>query len=46
MPFTFLWKQKVSSTPPRLVKFSARACGVLMGEASTVPTSDHVPELM
>ena len=46
MPLTFLWKQKVLSTPRRLVKFSERASGVLMGAVRTVPTSDQVPELM
>src|SRR6266478_8727044 len=46
MPFTFLRKQVVPPTPPRLVKFNSRASSVMHGESSTVPTSDHVPELI
>src|SRR5437016_13003730 len=46
MPFTFLRKQVVPPTPPRLVKFNSQASSVIHGESSTVPTSDHVPELI
>src|SRR5580704_1330912 len=46
MPLTFLRKQIFPPTPPRLVKFCARASSVTHGASSTVPTSDHVPELM
>jgi len=35
----------VPLTPPSLVKFSRRASGVITGESSSVPSSDHVPEL-
>ncbi len=46
MPFTFLRKQIFPPTPPRFVKFCERASSETHGASRTVPTSDHVPELM
>ncbi len=46
MPFTFFKKQIFPPTPPRFVKFKDRALSLTHGASSTVPTSDHVPELM
>ena len=41
----FLSKRVVPQTPPSLVKFSSRARAVITGAPSSVPSSDHVPEL-
>ncbi len=46
IPFTFLRKQIFPPTPPRFVKFCERASSETHGASRTVPTSDHVPELM
>src|SRR5579862_1456879 len=46
IPFTFLRKQILPPIPPRFVKFCERASSVTHGASSTVPTSDHVPELI
>src|SRR6266571_4754964 len=46
MPFTFFKKQIDLPTPPRFVKFIRLASLLTQGAARTVPTSDHVPELM
>jgi len=35
----------VPQTPPSLVKFKSRACGVITGPGSSAPNRDHVPEL-
>src|SRR5580704_15134119 len=45
IPLTFFRKQIVPPTPPRFVKFIARASWVTHGLSRTVPTSDQVPEL-
>ena len=41
----FFSSRVVPQTPPSLVKFSSRARGVMTGASSSVPSSDHVPEL-
>src|SRR5947199_3032484 len=46
IPFTFFRKQTDLPTPPRFVKFIPRASSLTQGAVRTVPTSDHVPELM
>src|SRR5213594_3805637 len=46
IPFTFFRKQMDLPTPPRFVKFIPRASSLTQGAVRTVPTSDHVPELM
>src|SRR5436189_6112528 len=46
IPFTFFRKQMDLPTPPRFVKFIPRASSLAQGVVRTVPTSDHVPELM
>ncbi|CDE05157.1 unknown [Anaerotruncus sp. CAG:390] len=33
-------------TPPSFVKFNASVSGVMTGSSVSVPSSDHVPELM
>ena len=42
---TFFSSLVVPFTPPSLVKFKRSASGVMTGESSSVPSSDHVPEL-
>src|SRR5437867_2165063 len=42
----FFRKRIVPQTPPSLVKFRSRALVVMIGAVSSVPRSDHVPELM
>ena len=46
IPFTFFRKQMDLPAPPRFVKFISRASSPTQGLFRTVPTSDHVPELM
>ncbi len=46
MPITFFRKRVVPATPPSFVKFKRRPSEVIIGSSSSVPTSDHVPELM
>src|SRR4029077_20268560 len=46
IPLTFFRKQTVPPTPPRLVKFIARASSPTHGLSRTAPTRDHVPELI
>ena len=41
----FFSSRVVPQTPPSLVKFSSRARDVMIGAGSSVPSSDHVPEL-
>ena len=42
----FFSSRIVPHTPPSFVKFKSRACAVITGASSSVPSSDHVPELM
>ena len=42
----FFSRRVVPHTPPSFVKFSARARGVMIGAGTSVPSNDHVPELM
>src|SRR4029077_2133682 len=42
----FFKKQICFPTPPRFVKFSFCASSLTHGESKTVPTRDHVPELI
>ena len=46
MPLTFFRKQIFFPTPPKFVKFLARAKPLAHGFGSVVPTNDQVPELM
>ena len=41
----FFRSRVVPQTPPSLVKFRSRDFGVITGAGSSVPSSDHVPEL-
>ena len=46
MPARFLRKRTVPSSPASLVNPASRASDVSTGARSSMPTSDHVPELM
>ncbi len=41
----FFSSRVVPQTPPSFVKFASRVRGVMMGRGTSVPRSDHVPEL-
>ncbi len=41
----FFSSRVVPQTPPSFVKFSSRVRSVTIGAGSSVPSSDHVPEL-
>src|SRR5262249_31950960 len=45
-PPMFLSSRIVPPTPPSLVKFRSRALALITGASISVPSSDHVPELM
>src|SRR6516225_10072583 len=44
-PVIFFRRRTVPHTPPSFVKFRRQARGVIIGDGSSVPSSDHVPEL-
>ena len=44
-PAMFFSSRVVPPTPPSLVKFSARDRAVITGAGTSMPSSDHVPEL-
>src|SRR6185437_11161259 len=45
-PITFLSRRDVPFTPPSLLKFICSASGEVTGASTSIPTSDHVPELI
>src|SRR5215510_13399744 len=45
-PLMFFSSLTVPHTPPSFVKLRSRALAVISGASISVPTSDHVPELM